>query len=147
MVSEVGVTQGPVSLEEYLATGSAFTPEQTKGFGKRRNRRARKDNKALRVALTLAASRPKGTFLSTLFQPWVHRMRKKEVIAALAHRILVLILIHYVLSTGEPHHALGTTYHDTRDQGSIVRRSVKRLHTMRYRETLEKKAPPSSATG
>ena len=72
-------------------------------------------------------------------------MPPKKAIAALAHRLLVII--YHVIRTREPYHDLGVTYHDQRDRQQIVQRSLRRLRALGYEVTLKEVQPPESATG
>jgi len=139
VIAELGRNLDRFPSAEHLAAWAGLAPGQNESAGKRRNSRTRKGNKALRVALVLAAwaaSHTKGTFLSALFHRWVRRMPKKKALVALVHRLLVLI--YHVVTTGTPYHELGATYHDTRDRDRMVHRMVQRLHALGYQVAISR---------
>ena len=137
VLAEFGPNLDRFPTAKHFAAWSGLAPGQNESAGKRRNSRTRKGNKALRVALVLAAwvaSHTKGTFLSALFHRWVRRMPKKKALVALAHRLL--IIMYHVLTTGKPYRELGATYNDTRDREQMAHRMVQRLQALGYQVTI-----------
>lgn len=143
IVAELGTDLSRFPDAEHVAAWAGLAPGQNESAGKRKRAGTRRGNRALRQALVLAAwaaSHTKQTFVGTLYRRWVRRMPATKAIVALAHRLLIIVV--HVMTTGEPYHDLGPTYHDARDRAQIVRRSVRRLERLGLRVTVEPIAPP-----
>ncbi|MDA8206718.1 MAG: transposase [Thermaerobacter sp.] len=113
ILAEIGPDVSRWPDAAHLAAWAGLAPGQNESGGKRRHSRTRKGNATLRAALILAgwaASHTKGTFLSALYHRWARRMPRKKAMAALAHRLPVII--YHVIRTREPYRDLGATYHD-----------------------------------
>jgi len=82
-----------------------------------------------------AAAHTKETYLSTLYHRLAAHLRKKRVIVAVAHAIVVSAF--HMLSRNESYDDLGADYFDTRRQTYLVDRLMQRLEHLGYRVRLE----------
>jgi transposase len=138
IVAELGTDLTRFPDADHAAAWAGLAPGQNESAGKRKKTGTRRGNRALRQALTLAAwaaSHTRTTFLGALYRRWIRRMPSPKAITALAHRLL--IIVYQVMTTGEPYHELGSTYHDDRDRTHIVQQAVRRLQRLGYHVILE----------
>lgn len=92
----------------------------------------------LRTALiqaAWAASRTKGTYLSSHFRRIAARQGRKRAAAAVYHTILVTV--YHMLGRREPYRDLGANYLDQLDPTRVTRRLVERLQRLGLKVTIE----------
>ena len=78
--------------QKHLASWAGMSPGSNESAGKNKSGRITYGNKHLRTYLTeagWAASRTKGTYLSSKYKSLVGRRGKKKTIIALGHKILI----------------------------------------------------------
>jgi len=115
-------------------------PGHHESAGKRRSGKARKGDRALRVALCEAAwsaARTRDTYLAAQFRRFSRRMGKKnegKAIFAVGHTLHVIIW--HVLANGVAYHELGADYFDHHDQQTETRRHVAALRRLGHDVTI-----------
>jgi transposase len=141
MLSEMGVEMERFGSLRRLSAWAGVAPGNHESGGRRLSGRVRQGNLALRTALIQAAhaaSRTKGTYLSSLFPRLAGRRGKKRAILAVAHSILVSA--YPMLLRKESYNELGHDYLDQLRPEAATRRLVGRLETMGFTVTLQSKA-------
>ena len=140
VIAEIGVDMSRFPTAANLASWAGLCPGLHESAGKRRSGRARKGDRALRVALCEAAwsaARTRDTYLGAQFRRFSRRMGKKnqgKAIFAVAHTLLVIIW--HVLANDVPYHELGADYFDKRDEQAETRRHVAALRRLGHDVTL-----------
>jgi transposase len=140
VIAEIGVDMTRFPTAGHLASWAGMCPGNHESAGKRRSGRARKGDRALRVALCEAAwsaARTRDTYLGAQFRRFSRRMGKKnegKAIFAVGHTLLVIIW--HVLATGNDYHELGVDYFDRHDQQAETRRHVAALRRLGHDVTI-----------
>lgn len=140
VIAEIGVDMSRFPTAGHLASWAGMCPGQHESAGKRRSGRARKGDRALRVALCEAAwsaARTRDTYLGAQFRRFSRRMGKKnegKAIFAVGHTLLVIIW--HVLANGTGYHELGADYFDKHDEQAQTRRHVAALRRLGHDVTL-----------
>jgi len=117
----------------HLASWTGLCPGNNESAGKRKSAKTGKGYRLLREALieaAWAASRKKGSYLSTLFHRLAARRGPKRAALAVAHSLL--ISIYYMLTRGLQYQDLGATYFDLRKRIQVKKRLVRRLEAIGY---------------
>jgi Transposase IS116/IS110/IS902 family len=105
--------------------------------GKRLSGKTTKGNPYLRAILfevAWAIAHTKDNYLSAFYHRMARRRGKHKAIAALAHKVLVVI--YHILRTKKPYRDLGADYFDQRDRKRIEHHHVHRLEQLGYTVTL-----------
>jgi transposase len=138
LVAEWGIDMARFGTAARLAAWSGVAPGHDESAGKQRSGKIRTGNHLLRTGLTQlahAAARPKGTYLSTLYQRLAARRGKKRAIMAVAHSMVVRAFP--MLSRHEPYRELGAHDFDAGQRTHLVDRLTRRIERLGYRVSLE----------
>jgi transposase len=138
VVAEIGTVVDRFPSEAHICSWAGLCPEAKISAGKRLSNKTGKGNRWLRQALieaANAAARSKGTFLGAYYQRLRKRMGHKKAIAALAHRILVII--YHLLKEQQPYRELGPDYGQEKAAEAAKRWALRRLEQLGYQVTLE----------
>ena len=141
IVSEIGTDMSRFPTAGHLSAWAGVAPGNCESAGKRLSGRVRPGNATLRAGLTQAAhaaSRTRGTYLSSQFHRLAARRGKKRAILAVAHSILVAA--YHMLVRKEPYQDLGHDYFDQLKPELTAKRLVGRLETLGFQVTLQPKA-------
>ena len=140
IVSEIGTDMSRFPTAGHLSAWAGVAPGNCESAGKRLSGRVRPGNPTLRAGLTQAAhaaSRTRGTYLSSQFHRLAGRRGKKRAILAVAHSILVAA--YHMLVRKEPYQDLGHDYFDQLKPALTAKRLVGRLETLGFQVTLQPK--------
>ena len=138
IVAELGTDMSQFPNAKHAAAWSGVTPGNHQSAGKRYSGKTKPGNQALKSILSQAAwaaSRTKGTYLSSQYRQLVGRRGKKRAIVAVAHSII--ISAYHMLSRHEVYRDLGDSYFDERKQAAVVNRLTRRLNKLGYSVQLE----------
>lgn len=123
---------------ERLCSWSGLTPGNNQSGGKRKTEKTRRGNKKLRYALVeaaRAASRTKGTYLSSMYRRIAARRGANRAAVAVGHAILKIA--YYLMVRKETYKELGEDYFDQRRREIVLRQSLKRLESLGYSVSLD----------
>lgn len=141
IVSEIGTEMSRFPSARHLAAWAGVAPGNHESAGKRLSGRARQGNHSLRQILVQAAhaaSRTRGTYLSSLFHRLAARRGKKRAILAVAHSMVVSI--YHMLVRKQVYTDLGHDYLDQLRPEATTKRLIGRLETLGFTVTLQPKA-------
>jgi transposase len=137
-VAELGVDLARFPTHRHLAAWAGLCPGNRESAGKRKAGKTRKGDVWFRryaIAMALAASRTKGTYLNALYHRLVRRRGHKKAVVAVAHAIVVIM--YHVITDQVPYQELGADYFDTLHATALTRHHVRRLETLGFKVTLE----------
>ena len=140
IIVEIGTDMSRFPSEKHLSSWAGICPGNNESAGKRKSGRSRSGNKWLRVSLVLAAhaaALSKGTYLSAQYRRIASRRGAKRAAVAVAHTILVSI--YHMLKTGKEYKDMGADFFDKQSEESLIRRTTKRLESLGYDVSIEKK--------
>ena len=140
IIVEIGTDMSRFPSEKHLSSWAGICPGNNESAGKRKSGRSRSGNKWLRVSLVLAAraaALSKGTYLSAQYRRIASRRGAKRAAVAVAHSILVII--YNMLKTGKNYNEMGADFFDKQSEESLIRRTTKRLESLGYDVSIEKK--------
>jgi transposase len=138
VVAEIGLDMSRFPTAGHLASWARVCPGNNESAGKRLSGCTGKGNPWLRSALVEAAwpaARSRNTYLSSQYHRLAARRGSKRAIVAVAHTILVIV--YHLIKDGISYRELGGNYFDEREREATVRRSVRRLHRLGYKVTVE----------
>lgn len=138
IVAELGTDMSYFPSAKHAAAWSGLAPGNHQSAGKRYSGKTKPGNQALKTTLSQAAwaaSRTKGTYLSSQYRQLVRRRGKKRAIIAVAHSII--ISAYHMLSRHEVYRELGDNYFDERRKAAVVNRLTRRLSKLGYSVRLE----------
>ncbi|EGD50039.1 transposase IS116/IS110/IS902 family protein [Thermoanaerobacter ethanolicus JW 200] len=104
---------GTVPSAAHLCSWAGLCPGHNESAGKQKSARTRKGNQKLRSSLieaARAASRAKGTYLSSQYHRIAARRGANRAAVAVAHSIL--IIVYHILKQKQPYIELGPTYYE-----------------------------------
>jgi transposase len=137
IISEIGTDMSRFPSADHLASWAGLCPGNNESAGKRKTGKTRKGDQWLRRALVevaWAASRTKGTYLSSQYHRLVARRGKKKAIVAVAHSILVAV--YHILVNRAPYQDLGPDYLLKLNETNIKRYHVRRLQELGYQVSI-----------
>ncbi len=123
--------------DKHIASWAGVCPGNKQSGGKRLSGKATKGNPYLRAILfelAWAIAHTKDNYLSAFYHRMARRRGKHKAIAALAHKVLVVI--YHILRTKKPYTDLGADYFDQRDRKRIEHHHIHRLEQLGYTVTL-----------
>jgi transposase len=133
IVSEIGSDMQRFPTAGHLAAWAGVAPGNNESAGKRYSGTTRHGDRALTVALVLAAhaaARSRKTYLSAQYHRLAGRRGKKRAIVAVAHSILVIA--YHLIQRKEPYHELGSDYFDKQRPETTAKRLLRRLERLGY---------------
>ncbi len=136
IVAEMGVEMERFPTPGHLASWAGVCPGNRQSGEKRQRSPVRKGNNWLKPALVEAArsaGRTK-TYLGAQYQRLARRIGANRAAMAVAHSIVVIL--HHVISTGQPFVDLGQRYFEERDRAAITRQAVGRLERLGHKVVL-----------
>jgi transposase len=143
IIAEIGTDMSRFASDKHIASWAGVCPGNKQSGGKRLSGKTTKGNPYLRAILfevSWAIAHTKDNYLSTFYHRMARRHGKHKAIAALAHKVLVVI--YHILRTKKPYTDLGADYFDQRDRKRIELHHVHRLEQLGYTVTL---SPPEVA--
>jgi transposase len=138
IIAEIGVDMSRFPTHKHLASWAGLCPGNNQSAGKRKSGRTNKGDCWFRRTIiegSWAASRTKGTYLSSQYHRMAPRRGKKKAIVAVAHSMTVIV--YYVLQELRPFVDLGAEYFDKLNASHIKRQYVKRLERLGFKVTIE----------
>ena len=137
IIAEIGADMTRFASDKHLASWAGVCPGNKQSGGKRLSGKTTKGNPYLRAILfevSWAIAHTKDNYLSAFYHRMARRHGKHKAIAALAHKVLVVI--YHILRTKKPYTDLGADYFDQRDRKRIELHHVHRLEQLGYTVTL-----------
>jgi transposase len=137
ITAEIGTDMSQFPTPEQLCSWAAICPGNNESGGKRKSGRTRSGNAWLKTTLVeaaWAASRKKGSYLSTLYLRLKLRRGAKKAIVAVAHSMLQSIW--YMLSMNVDYRDLGPEHFDRLNHKRVRDHHVRRLKELGYEVTL-----------
>lgn len=128
IISEIGADMKQFPNEQHLAKWAGMCPGNNETGGKKKSGRITYGNKYLRallVQLAWAASRTKGTYLSSKYKSLVGRRGKKRAVIAVGHKIL--IAVYFMLRDKVKYNDLGAEYLQSRRKDKIIKHYINQL--------------------
>ena len=138
IIAEIGVDMSRFPTHKHLASWAGLCPGNNESAGKRKSGRTNKGDCWFRRTIiegSWAASRTKGTYLSSLYHRLAPRRGKKKAIVAVAHSTTVIVF--HVIKEQRPFADLGADYFDKLNASHIKRNYVKRLERLGFKVTIE----------
>ncbi|GAC1353961.1 MAG: IS110 family transposase [Acidimicrobiales bacterium] len=133
LIGEIGVDMTRFPTAAHLASWAGMCPGQHESAGKSRKGTARHGDSWVQRQLAvaaMAASRTKGTYLSTQYHRLAGRRGKRRARKAVGHSILVAVW-HILSSEGVTYHDLGPDWFDRRNDPAIrARRKLSELRSL-----------------
>ena len=121
-----------------MASWAALCPGNNESAGKRRSGKTRRGNHWLRTVLiecSLAATRSRDTYLSSLYARIARRRGGKKAAVAVAHNILVAVW--HILHDGVPNQELGASHFDRLNIERLRRHYLRRLEELGVKVTVQ----------
>jgi transposase len=131
IIGEIGVDMTRFPTPAHLASWAGMCPGQHESAGKSRKGTARQGDSWIQRHLAvaaMAASRSKGTYLSTQYHRLAGRRGTRRARKAVGHSILVAVW-HILAAEGITYHDLGADWFDHRD--NPARRARRKLAELR----------------
>jgi transposase len=138
VLSEIGVDMNCFPTDGHAASWAGLCPGNNESAGKRKSGKTRKGDRWLRrylIEAAWAATRKKGSYLSALYHRLVVRRGKKKAIAAVAHRLLVII--YHMLKDQASYRELGSDHFNKLNAAYVQRHHVRRLESLGFKVVLE----------
>lgn len=141
VVAEIGVDMTQFPTHQHLSSWSGVCPGNEASAGKRQRSRTTKGNVWLKRALcqaSWAAARKKNSYFQAQYRRLAGRRGKKRAAMAVGHSLLVVIY-HLLKQPELEFHDLGGDYFDKLDPQRLSRHLVKRLQSLGFEVTLQRK--------
>ena len=122
LIAEIGADMSVFPDDKHIASWAGMCPGNNESAGKKKSGSTTHGNKQLRAVLcecSWAASRTKGTFLSSKYKKMVARRGKKRTIVALGHNILVIA--YHMLKNKTHFKELGEDFMDEKKRKNKIR--------------------------
>jgi len=140
IIAEIGTDMTRFASDKHIASWAGVCPGNKQSGGKRLSSKMTKGNPYLRAILfevAWAIAHTKDNYLSAFYHRMVRRHGKPKAIAALAHKVLVIL--YHILLTKKPYTDLGADYFDHQDRAHIERHHIHRASTTRlHRDAVAK---------
>ena len=140
IIAEIGADMTRFASDKHIASWAGVCPGNKQSGGKRLSGKTTKGNPYLRAILfevSWAIAHTKDNYLSAFYHRMARRHGKHKAIAALAHKVLVVI--YHILRTKKPYTDLGADYFDQRDRKRIELHHIHRLEQLGYTVTLQQR--------
>lgn len=140
IIAEIGAEMGRFPTAGHLAAWAGICPGNNQSAGKRRSGRMMAGNRWLKATLNQcawAASRQKNSYFFAQHRRIASRRGVKRATMAVAHA--QLSTAWQLLKNGQCYQDLGSHYFDRLNEDRVKRQLIKRLETLGYNVTLEKK--------
>jgi transposase len=131
LISEIGVDMEVFATDKHISSWAGVSPGNNESAGKKKSGRTTHGNKQVKSLLTesaWAASRTKGTFLSSKYKKLVGKRGKKRAVVAVAHAILVIA--YHLIKEKKNFGELGASHVDERKREAQLKYYQKRIEEL-----------------